>query len=105
MSDAMLEMTAKGFGCVGVTNASGRLVGIVTDGDIRRHMGPDLLQQKTGDVMTGQPQSIRPDALAAEALGKMNRKGFNGITCLFVSEDDMPTGIISVHDCLRSGVM
>lgn len=105
MSEAMLEMTAKGFGCVGVTQNTGRLAGIITDGDIRRHMGPDLLQQKTRDVMTGKPQSIGPDALAAEALGNMNRKGFNGITCLFVCDEQVPLGIISVHDCLRSGVM
>jgi arabinose-5-phosphate isomerase len=105
MSDAILEMTAKGFGCVGVVNDAGQLAGIITDGDIRRHMGPDLMQQQTGNVMTPEPQSIRPDALAAEALGKMNRKGFNGITCLFVTKDKVPVGILSVHDCLRNGVM
>ncbi|MBE7636133.1 KpsF/GutQ family sugar-phosphate isomerase [Sneathiella sp. P13V-1] len=105
MEAALLEMTTKGFGCVGITNNSGDLLGIITDGDIRRHMGADLLTKRAGDVMTTNPQTIAPASLAAEALAQMNRTGFNGITCLFVAENGKPLGVLSVHDCLRAGVM
>jgi arabinose-5-phosphate isomerase len=102
MSEAILVMTAKRFGTVGVCDADGRLVGIITDGDLRRHMDPDLLQQQTAGVMTVNPKTIRPQALAAEALGVMNAKK---ITSLFVvADDDRPIGILHIHDCLRAGV-
>ncbi|GLQ04994.1 KpsF/GutQ family sugar-phosphate isomerase [Sneathiella chinensis] len=105
MTSVLIEMTAKSFGCVGITDADGLLIGIITDGDLRRHMGNDLLGKPAREVMTRSPQTIAPRALAAEALNQMNSKGFGGITCLFVAEDTRPVGIISVHDCLRSGVM
>ncbi|MCG8493163.1 MAG: KpsF/GutQ family sugar-phosphate isomerase [Sneathiellales bacterium] len=105
MDQALLEMTTKGFGCVGLTNQAGDLTGIITDGDLRRHMGADLLNKPASIVMTQEPQSTRPGALAAEALAQMNHTGFNGITCLFVLEGKQPVGILSVHDCLRNGVM
>ena len=105
MEAALLEMTTKGFGCVGITDTDGKLIGIITDGDLRRHMGSDLLTKKAGDVMTRRPQTITPDSLAAKALSQMNSTGNNGITCLFVSDGEMPLGILSVHDCLRAGVM
>ncbi|MEH6404397.1 MAG: KpsF/GutQ family sugar-phosphate isomerase [Sneathiella sp.] len=105
MEDALLEMTTKGFGCVGVLSETGTLCGIITDGDIRRHMGPDLLTKSAKDVMTSSPQTISPRSLAGEALAQMNTTGFNGITCLFVAMDEKPVGILSVHDCLRNGVM
>ncbi len=102
MSEAILVMTAKRFGTVGVHGADGRLVGIITDGDLRRHMSPDLLQRETASVMTVNPKTIRPQALAAEALGVMNAKK---ITSLFVVEaDNRPIGILHIHDCLRAGV-
>jgi arabinose-5-phosphate isomerase len=101
MSDALLVMTTKTFGCVGVTDAQGDLVGIVTDGDLRRHMGPDLLRQIVGDVMTRGPRTIRANALAAEAVRVMNERS---ITSLFVVEGSKPAGIIRLHDCLRAGV-
>ncbi len=106
MSEALLVMTAKHFGCVGVVDAEGRLIGIVTDGDLRRHMGPALLEMLVADVMTGHPQAIRPKALAAEALNLMNTRGIDnrGIGCLFVVEDGRPVGILNIHDCLRAGV-
>jgi len=83
----------------------GLLTGIITDGDLRRHMGSDLLSKSAADVMTPAPQTISPRALAAEALSQMNSKGINGITCLLVAEEGNPVGILSVHDCLRAGVM
>jgi arabinose-5-phosphate isomerase len=101
MQEALLAMTAKRFGCVGVTNESGALVGIVTDGDLRRHMKPDLLSARVREVMTASPLSIRPHALAVEALGLMNQRA---VTSLFVVEDSKPVGILHIHDCLRAGV-
>lgn len=101
VADAILSMTGGGFGCVGVTDGTEKLIGIVTDGDLRRHMDPGLLQWKVRDVMTPEPKSIRPQALAAEALGVMND---NKITSLFVLEDGFPVGIIRMHDCLHVGV-
>ncbi|MFI4987537.1 MAG: KpsF/GutQ family sugar-phosphate isomerase [Alphaproteobacteria bacterium] len=106
MSDAILVMTAKHFGCVGVVDAAGRLIGIVTDGDLRRHMGTAILAMTAGEVMTRGPQTIRPKALAAEALNLMNTRGIDnrGIGCLFAVEDGRPVGILNIHDCLRAGV-
>lgn len=101
MSEAILVMTAKTFGCVGIMNASGRLIGIITDGDLRRHLGPNLLALGTSEVMTRRPKTIRPQALASEALGLMNARS---ITNLFVVEDGAPVGIVRMHDCLRAGV-
>ena len=103
MDRAVLRMTEKRFGCVGVVDGQGRLVGIVTDGDLRRHMGGDLLSLRVGQVMTAQPKTIRPKALAAEALGRMNA-GERPILCLFVVEDMQPVGILHIHDILRAGV-
>jgi len=102
MSEALLVMTAKTFGCVGAVDPAGNLTGIVTDGDLRRHMGGNLLQMSVAEVMTPHPRSIRPAALAAEALGIMNEKS---ITSLFVVEGDRPIGIIRLHDCLRAGLV
>lgn len=101
MSEALLIMTAKSFGCVGIVDDTGRLQGIVTDGDLRRHMSDNLLSLTAGEVMTTRPRTISPDALASEALGVMNSRS---ITNLFVVEDGRPVGIIHVHDCLRAGV-
>jgi arabinose-5-phosphate isomerase len=101
MQEAILEMTAKKHGVVGIVDPGGRLVGIITDGDLRRHMGGDLLQLTAGDVMTAQPKTIRPQALAAEALGFMNA---SKITSLFVVVEDRPIGFLNMHDCLRAGV-
>jgi arabinose-5-phosphate isomerase len=102
MSDAILVMTAKRFGCVGVIDGAGRLVGIITDGDLRRHMSPGLLQQEIAKVMTAKPKTIRAQALAAEAVRMMNERK---ITNLFVIEDGRPTGILHIHDCLQAGVV
>ena len=101
MSQALLVMTAKTFGCVGVTGAQGELIGIVTDGDLRRHMGPNLLVARVGDVMTKTPLTIRANALAAEAVRVMNERS---VTSLFVVDGTTPAGIVRLHDCLKAGV-
>ena len=102
MADAILTMSAKTFGCVGVTDPARRLVGIVTDGDLRRHMTDDLLRSTVDHVMTKHPKTIRPQALAAEALGRMNQQA---ITSLFAVDDESrPLGIVRIHDCLRAGI-
>jgi arabinose-5-phosphate isomerase len=102
MSEAILVMTAKSFGCVGVVDRAGRLSGIITDGDLRRHMGDDLLRGSVEKVMSLDPKTIRPQALAAEGLGQMNAQA---ITSLFVVDDAWhPLGILHIHDCLRAGV-
>jgi arabinose-5-phosphate isomerase len=101
MSDAIVEMSAKGFGCVGVLDASGNLAGIITDGDLRRHMRADLLTSKVGEVMTKDPKSAKPDQLASEILERMNA---SNITALFVVENKKPAGLVHLHDLLRIGV-
>ena len=100
MSDAILEMTAKGFGCVGITDGRGMLIGIVTDGDLRRHMRGDLLDTRVDDVMTRAPKTVRPDQLISETLEILNT---TKVTALFVVEAGKPVGIIHVHDLLRAG--
>ena len=102
MRQALLEMTAKRLGCVGVTDGEGRLAGIVTDGDLRRHLEtPDLLALPVDEVMTPKAKTISPDALASEAVRIMNQKA---ITTLFALADGRPEGILHIHDCLRAGV-
>ncbi|NQU58760.1 MAG: KpsF/GutQ family sugar-phosphate isomerase [Rhodospirillales bacterium] len=101
MSEAIVIMTAKSFGCLGVIDDDGALQGILTDGDLRRHMGPELVTRLTGDVMTAGGRFILASALASEALGIMNSKS---ITTLFVVEGSRPVGIVHIHDCLRAGV-
>ncbi|QQS14571.1 MAG: KpsF/GutQ family sugar-phosphate isomerase [Rhodospirillales bacterium] len=103
MAEALIEMTAKSFGCVAVVDSAGRLTGIVTDGDLRRHMDPGLLARAAREIMTPRPRTIAADALAAEAVRAMNATG-KGITSLFVLEEGRPVGILHLHDCLRAGV-
>jgi arabinose-5-phosphate isomerase len=103
MSAAILVMTAKSFGCVGVCETDGRLIGVITDGDLRRHMGDSLLAETVGAVMHQNPKTITAAALAADALGVMNRFA---ITSLFVvDERGRPVGFLHMHDCLRAGVV
>jgi arabinose-5-phosphate isomerase len=101
MADAIVEMSAKGFGCVAVVEDDGRLAGVVTDGDLRRHMRGDLLQAPVDDVMTVAPKTVRPDQLASEALALLNS---SKITALIVVDLDRPVGIVHFHDLLRAGV-
>jgi arabinose-5-phosphate isomerase len=102
MSDALVEMSSKGFGCVGITDARGSIVGIVTDGDLRRHMLPDLMTALVDDVMTKNPKTISRDLLASEALEILNS---SKITALIVTDASRPVGIVHLHDILRAGVV
>lgn len=106
MSETLIEMTSRGFGVAGVADASGRLVGIITDGDLRRNMNV-LMESKASDVATPNPFTIEPGALASAALGQMNNPE-RPTTCLFVvdpeDETGAPLGILHMHDVLRAGV-
>jgi arabinose-5-phosphate isomerase len=101
MSDALVEMSSKGFGCVGIVDDRGHIVGIVTDGDLRRHMRPDLMTALVDDVMTKNPKTIGRDLLASEALEMLNSAK---ITALIVTDAKKPVGIVHLHDILRAGV-
>jgi arabinose-5-phosphate isomerase len=103
MSDALVEMTSKGFGCVGIVDGRGDLVGIITDGDLRRHMRADLMTATVDEVMTRQPKTISPDTLASEMLEMLNSSK-PAVTVLIVAEGRKPVGIVHVHDVLRAGV-
>ena len=104
MDRALLLMTGKGFGCLGGVGPDGRLVGVLTDGDLRRAMGPDLLDRKVLDVMNPAPRTIAASALAADALRAMNAAP-RPVTSLFVVDAaGRPEGILHVHDLLRAGV-
>jgi arabinose-5-phosphate isomerase len=100
MSEAIIEMTTKGFGCVGIVDTRGLLVGIITDGDLRRHMRNDLLDTRVDDVMTRKPKTVRPDQLISETLDLLNTMK---VTALFAVESGKPVGVIHVHDLLRAG--
>ena len=101
MADALIEMSAKSFGCVGIIGPDGLLQGVITDGDLRRHMNPELVGKKVSEVMTKGVLAINPEMLASVALGIMNVRA---ITNIFVTKDDRPVGILHIHDCLRAGV-
>ncbi|GAB5438632.1 KpsF/GutQ family sugar-phosphate isomerase [Falsiruegeria mediterranea] len=105
MGDALLVMSQKSFGVVGVTDADGALLGIVTDGDLRRHM-ENLLELDVDQVMTDNPRTIGPDAMAEEAVALMTLQTPQ-ITCLFIVDPDgsgQAEGILHIHDCLRAGL-
>ena len=105
MDKALLVMTEKNVGCVIVDDGKGGVAGIITDGDLKRHMGPTLLTQKAGDVMTANPKSISPDALAAEAMDMMLNKVKTPITSLLVMKDARLNGLIRLQACLQAGVV
>ncbi|NVK34644.1 MAG: KpsF/GutQ family sugar-phosphate isomerase [Rhodobacteraceae bacterium] len=100
MRDALVLMTEKGFGVLGVVNSSNALIGIITDGDLRRHMSPTFLDNKVEEIMTAGPKTIEPDALAGSILELVNS---SAITSVFVIENQQPVGIIHLHDLLRIG--
>jgi len=102
MAEAIMGMTRHGFGCVAVVDGAGRMAGIISDGDLRRHMRPDLLTLRVEDVMTKNPRTIRPESLAVDALERINS---NKIMTLFVVDArETILGIVHVHDLLRLGV-
>lgn len=100
MTEAVSEISGKGFGCVGIVSEDGRLTGIITDGDLRRHLGPNLLTQTVDEVMTRNPKRVDRDTLAGKALQLVNS---SSITTVFVVEDDKPIGLVHLHDLLRIG--
>lgn len=107
MRDALLVMSEKMLGCVGIVNSEGELTGIITDGDLRRWMSrdksPDLILEKVTSVMTKNPKTISPDALIVDAVNMMNNTG-QGITNIFAVQEQKPVGVIHIHDCLKAGV-
>lgn len=103
MSDALPIMTAKSLGCLGVIDENGHLIGVITDGDLRRHMTADLIVRQTADIMTRQPKTIQPDILAAEAVRLLNE---SKITNVFVVDAaQKPVGLLHIHHCLQAGVV
>ena len=101
MSAALVTMTQKSFGCLGIVDAKGKLIGIVTDGDLRRHMGADLVRARAADIMTRSPKTATPKMLASAALELINA---SRITALFVVAKGKPVGIVHIHDLLRAGI-
>ena len=101
MSDAIVEISAKGVGCVGITDPRGEVIGIITDGDLRRHMRPGLTEAKVEEIMTKGPKICRPDQLVSEVIETLNS---SKITTIFVVENAKPVGIVHLHDLLRIGV-
>ncbi len=110
MSEVLVEMTSKHFGCAGVVDPTGSLIGVITDGDLRRHMQNELLKRTAREVMTPRPTMVRATALGGEALRLMTESPVRK-TCLFVVADEdvgkpapKPIGIVHIHDCLRAGI-
>jgi len=103
MSDALVEMSSKGFGCVCIVDQKGEIAGIITDGDLRRHMRSDLMTAEVDEVMTRNPRTILPGMLATEMLETINSSK-PAVTVLIVAEGKKPVGIVHVHDVLRAGV-
>ncbi|HEY4193695.1 MAG TPA: KpsF/GutQ family sugar-phosphate isomerase [Mesorhizobium sp.] len=100
MREAILELSNKGFGCVAIVDGDGALAGIITDGDIRRHIGSDLLSMTVDQVMTRGPKTVEPDTLVAKALQVLNA---SSITAVMVEENRRPIGLVHLHDLLRIG--
>lgn len=98
MSTAIIEMTKKRFGCLGVVSKANTLIGIITDGDLRRHMGNSILKKKTTSIMTKKPKTVNKDIFASEALDIMKK---NKITQVFITENNKPIGILHIHDCIE----
>jgi arabinose-5-phosphate isomerase len=101
MAQVLVAMTEKRFGCAGIVDSQGTLTGIITDGDLRRHMQSDLLQKQASAVMTRKPLVIAPGMLAAEALKILNE---TKRTVLFIVDGTKPVGILHIHDLLRAGI-
>ena len=101
MSEALVTMTRKSLGCLGVIDGKGRLVGMITDGDLRRHMGPQLLSARVSEIMTRKPNTLTGDMLASAALEQINSLKR---TQMFVVDRGKPIGIVHIHDLVRAGV-
>ncbi|MGI9399608.1 MAG: KpsF/GutQ family sugar-phosphate isomerase [Rhizobiaceae bacterium] len=101
MGDAVIRISEKGFGCVGVVSGDGNLIGVITDGDLRRNIHRDMLSLSVDEVMTHSPQTVEPETMANKALAMLNECA---ITSLLVTENGKPVGIVHMHDLLRIGV-
>ena len=101
MTTAIIEMTKKRFGCLGVTSKTNKLVGIITDGDLRRHMENGILEKKTSRIMTKNPKTVDENVYVNEALNIMEKKK---ITQIFVTKNNKPIGILHIHDCIELGL-
>lgn len=102
MADVLIVITAKRFGCAGVIKKNGELAGIITDGDLRRHMSPQITEQLAADIMTANPKTVASEDLATKALNIMQDKS---ITSLFIMDNKKPVGILHIHDILKAGVI
>ncbi len=102
MTEAIMQISKKGFGCVGITGEGGKLIGIITDGDLRRNLKKDLLGERVDSVMTANPKTIEPDMLAIAAMEILDS---STISALMVAEAGKPVGIVHFHDLLRLGVI
>ncbi len=102
MSDVLIEITRKRFGCAGVIKQNGEISGIITDGDLRRHMSPNITERTASDIMTKNPITIGLEDLASKSLSIMQDKT---ITSLFIIDDKKPVGILHIHDILKAGVI
>ena len=100
MIDAIFEISAKSVGCVGITDAGGQLIGIITDGDLRRHLRPGLIEAQITDIMTVGPKTCRPDQLVSEVIETLNSAN---ITAVFIVDGTKPVGVVHLHDLLRIG--
>ena len=98
MTTAIIEMTKKRFGCLGVVSKTNNLIGIITDGDLRRHMKDNILEKKTSYIMTKKPKTVDENIFAIEALNIMKK---NKITQVFVTKNNKPIGILHIHDCIE----
>ena len=98
MTTAIIEMTKKRFGCLGVVSKTNNLIGIITDGDLRRHMEDNILEKKTSYIMTKKPKTVGENIFAIEALNIMKK---NKITQVFVTKNNKPIGILHIHDCIE----
>lgn len=99
---AIAQMSESGLGIVGICDMSGRLIGVITDGDLRRNAGRDLMALRAGDVMSSSPVTVTPGQLAAEALALLNERR---IQAVFVVDGGTPVGLLHIHDFLKQGVM
>ncbi len=104
MQDAVLELSDKNLGCVLVTAQDHSLLGIITDGDLKRHMSPNLLAKNVTDIMSVNPKSIEPGALGVEAMNIMTRTPAQYLTSLVVMEGNKVLGLIRLQDCLQAGL-
>jgi len=104
MQDVLVNMSQKALGCVGLTGADGALTGVITDGDLRRHMSPDLLTKKASDIMTRNPKTIEASMLVADAAYFLSQ---NRISNIFVTRDEgeehYPVGVLHLHACVQAG--